>query len=256
MAICNSLMAISEGHGGFGCRAHPSLQLSPPSSQERWSRARPAHAAGVSYRPTHAFSDAVATPATETRFVAPELIQLVARAQGGDLAAQSDLVRRYTPRVAGLVRTIVSQRSAIEDIVQIVCVKMVRSLHLLREPRMFEPWLFALARNASLDVIRRRQRRPEMVSVEQEFIDAPDLSNPRAVTEIFEALDLALVRLKPTDRRLILLIAQGHSYRTVAQRVGLTTGAVKVRLHRMRPVLREVVGQAIGCDFAARRHAA
>jgi transcription elongation factor GreB len=44
--------------------------------------------------------------------------------------------------------------------------------------------------------------------------------------------------------RLITLIAQGHSYSTVAQRAGLTTEDVKVRLHRMRPTLRECVGEA------------
>ena len=86
------------------------------------------------------------------------------------------------------------------------------------------------------------------------MIDTPDTSRPQAITEIMEALDLALARLKPQDRDLVSMIAQGHSYRTVAEHVGLTTGALKVRLHRVRPILRVVVGEAIGIATSATRN--
>lgn len=175
-----------------------------------------------------------------------ELHALIRRAQLGEMDAQSDLVRRYNPRVAGLVRAIVIQRCLVEDIAQVVMIKMVRNLGRLRDPRVFEPWLFTLARNAAYDHIRRRHCRPLTISSDQEFYDAPDAANPQALAEITEALDLALVRLKPKDRNLVEMIAQGHSYQTVAARSGLTTGAVKVRLHRVRPILRAVVGGAIG----------
>ena len=155
-------------------------------------------------------------------------------------------MRQYLPRVSGLIRAIVIQRSLVEDIAQVVMIKMVRNLGRLRDPRVFEPWLFTLARNAAYDHIRRRHARPLTVSSDQDFYDAPDASNPQALAEITEALELALVRLKPKDRSLVAMIAQGHSYQTVAARSGLSTGAVKVRLHRVRPILRSVVGGAIG----------
>ena len=54
-----------------------------------------------------------------------------------------------------------------------------------------------------------------------------------------DELDLALNRLGTVDRNLMLLYVQGQDYRTLAQREGLTPGAVKARLHRMRPFLRD-----------------
>ncbi|MBI4622479.1 MAG: hypothetical protein HY736_04555 [Verrucomicrobia bacterium] len=84
-----------------------------------------------------------------------ELLAIVLRAQSGDLNAQSELVRRYTARVSGFVRPIISQPSAVEDVAQMVFIKMVRRLGLLRDPMTFESWLFTLARNAALDYIRR-----------------------------------------------------------------------------------------------------
>ena len=61
-----------------------------------------------------------------------------------------------------------------------------------------------------------------------------------------EALSLALTRLSPKDRNLVTMIVEGNSYRTVAAREGLTVGAVKVRLNRVRPYLRVSVGEAVG----------
>jgi len=191
-------------------------------------------------------------PAGSARRAAPdaaeraELVALVTRAQAGDLAAQSDLVRRYTTRLSAFVRSIIAQPSAVEDVVQTAFIKMVRRLGLLRDPVMFESWLFALARNAALDFIRRRRCRPATVSDDGSFVEAPDIDSTRATREIMEALDRALARLSPKDRRLVTLIVQGSSYRAAAQRVGLSVGAVKVRLNRVRPFLRVSISEAIG----------
>jgi len=175
-----------------------------------------------------------------------ELVALVVRARRSEMAAQSELVRRYTVRLSAFVRPILFQPSAVEDVVQMVFIKMVRRLTLLRDPAVFESWLFRLARNTAVDFLRRRRCRPTMVSDEQTFEQAPDTSSERSVAEIMEALHVALTRLSPKDRNLVTLIVEGNSYQTVAAREGLTVGAVKVRLNRVRPFLRVSVGEAVG----------
>jgi RNA polymerase sigma-70 factor (ECF subfamily) len=177
------------------------------------------------------------------------LLALVQRAQAGDMDAQSDLVRRYMARIAGFLRPIISQPSAVEDVAQTVFIKMVRRLTLLRDPITFESWLFALARNTALDFIRRRNCRPVTVSDEGDYQSAPDTNNGQAMAEIMEALEHALVRLSPKDRNLVTHIVQGNSYQTAAAREGLSVGAVKVRLNRVRPFLRVTVGEAIGLNL-------
>lgn len=180
-----------------------------------------------------------------------ELIDLVLRAQRDDMAAQSELVRRYTVRISAFVRPILFQPSSVEDVVQMVFIKMVRRLALLRDPAVFESWLFRLARNSAVDFLRRRRCRPMMVSADIEFERAPDTSSERPVAEIMEALSIALTHLSPKDRNLVTMIVEGNSYRTVAAREGLTVGAVKVRLNRVRPFLRLSVGEAVGVRIGA-----
>lgn len=171
------------------------------------------------------------------------LIDLVRRADTGDAAAQTELVQRYSRRVAGFVRGIIRQPDAVEDVTQMVFIKMFRRLGRLRDPSVFESWLFTLARNTSLDFIRRRNCRPNTVAIDDEVHQIADPSTPSATTEILAALDRALARLSPIDRTLVTQFVAGESYSTIAERAGLSLATVKVRLHRVRPFLRSCVGE-------------
>lgn len=171
------------------------------------------------------------------------LIDLVRRAEAGDPTAQAELVRRYTRRVAGFVRAIIRQPDAVEDVTQVVFIKMFRRLSRLRDPGVFESWLFTLARNAGLDFIRRRSCRPNTVGLDDSVNEIADPGNAGAMGEILTALDCALARLNPLDRSLVTQFVAGESYGVIAERCGLSLASVKVRLHRVRPLLRSVVGE-------------
>lgn len=177
---------------------------------------------------------------------APEksaLIAVVRRAEAGEHAAQGELVHRYTRRVAGFVRAIIRQPDAVEDVTQMVFIKMFRRLSRLRDPGVFESWLFTLARNTSLDFIRRRSCRPSTVALDEEVNQIADPANTNATSEILAALDRALSRLSPIDRSLVTQFVAGESYGSIAARAGLSLATVKVRLHRVRPFLRTWVGE-------------
>lgn len=171
------------------------------------------------------------------------LIELVRRAESGEPAAQVELVRRYTRRVAGFVRAIIRQPDAVEDVTQMVFIKMFRRLSRLRDPAVFESWLFTLARNSGLDFIRRRNCRPNTVAIDDAVYQIADPGNAGATGEILAALDRALARLNPLDRSLVTQFVAGESYGAIAKRCGLSLASVKVRLHRVRPLLRTVVGE-------------
>jgi RNA polymerase sigma-70 factor (ECF subfamily) len=187
----------------------------------------------------------------ETEDATVALRRLVRAAGRGDAVAQTTLVRDYTPRVAGLIRTIVRQTSVIEDLVQMSFIKMLRALPCLRDPGVFEPWLFRIARSTALDHLRRQKCRPVMVADEIELMNAADVRHDEAFTEISEALERALEHLAPKDQRLMRMLVQGHDYFTLARREGLTVGAVKARICRIRGFLRVAVGTATGTRQAS-----
>src|ERR1035438_984788 len=83
----------------------------------------------------------------------------VRRAQRGDQPAMRELIVSYQRRVAGFVYPVTGRSDSVEDIAQVVFIKMARSVARLKAPEQFEPWLFRLARNTCIDHLRRQKLR-------------------------------------------------------------------------------------------------
>ena len=160
------------------------------------------------FRPTCDFTPAEGTPrkagsSTDTAAsdqARSELLEIVRRARAGQADAQAELMRRYSRRLAGFVRGIIRQPDAVEDVVQVAFIKMFRRLSRLRDPAVFESWLFTLARNSALDFIRRRNCRPVTVGIDEQVNQVADPRNENAVPEILAALERASARLNPRPR--------------------------------------------------------
>lgn len=176
------------------------------------------------------------------------LRSLVRKAQQEDQAAQSALVALYRHRILGLVRKIIRTPSSEADVVQIVLIKMLQRLPQLRSVDLFERWVLTLARHVAVDFIRRRKRQPITVWDEAVVMSAPAPSRLATEAEVFAALEKALERLTPQDQRIVRMLVRGESYRVIAKRERISEATVKIRLHRVRPFLRQSVGVALGIE--------
>ena len=167
-----------------------------------------------------------------------QLVDLVRRAQRGAPDAQRDLIVAYQRRVAGFVYAIIGRSDAIEDIAQLVFIKMVRALDRLQAPEQFESWLFRLARNTCIDHLRRQKLRRIFLPFSPEHEDVPEPTGA-VDSEELDALRHALAQLRPQDRALLALVQEGRSHAEIAETLGTSVAAVKARLHRAREHLRE-----------------
>ncbi|PTY08222.1 hypothetical protein DB347_01160 [Opitutaceae bacterium EW11] len=169
----------------------------------------------------------------------PELTNTVRQAQAGRESAQRELIIAYQRRVAGFVYSVLGRTDAVEDVSQIVFVKMIRALPKLDQPAQFEPWLFRLAKNACIDHLRRRRWQQLFSPLEQEE-HAEIAEIPTSVdSEELDALRHALSQLKPKDRALLALAQEGYSQNEMAEATGISVVALKARLHRAREQLRQ-----------------
>ena len=186
----------------------------------------------------------------------------------GPLAdAWNRFYRLYTPRIwAFLIRSGLQEADR-EDCLQDVWTKVVAVLdHLPYEPRsgQLATWLMTVARNTTVDSIRRRQH----VWVGLDQAKLPVLArDPEPATEMERREMQARVRsvLVQLSERVSaisygVLYQRGIEGRTcaeVADALRLTPGQVRFRFHRMKRVFRGLLGRAadaprFGCDSARR----
>lgn len=107
-----------------------------------------------------------------------------------------------------------------------------------REPDDPRSWVFTVAANLARDEARtdiRRRRHLTLVKVERETDPAPpDPLERLERKQAGERARAALTRLGERDREALLLRDAGHSYRELADRLGLSVGAVGTTLARAR----------------------
>jgi len=162
----------------------------------------------------------------------------VRRAQRGDEVALRELIVSYQHRIAGFAYAITGRSDSVEDLAQMVFVKMARAIPRLKAPEQFEPWLFRLARNTCIDHLRRQKLRRIFIPFAPEHENVPEPSGA-VDTEELDALRHALSQLRPKDRALLALVQEGRSHAEIAESFRTSVAAVKARLHRARERLRQ-----------------
>jgi RNA polymerase sigma-70 factor (ECF subfamily) len=162
----------------------------------------------------------------------------VRRAQRGDEAAMRDLIVSYQRRVAGFAYAITGRSDSVEDLAQMVFVKMARAIGRLKAPDQFESWLFRLARNTCIDHLRRQKLRRIFTPFAPEHENVPEV-DASVDSEELDALRHALAQLRPKDRALLALVQEGRSHAEIAETCHTSVAAVKARLHRAREQLRQ-----------------
>lgn len=162
-----------------------------------------------------------------------------------DRAAFAQLFDHFAPRLKGFIVRSGTSPSMAEEIVQDVM------LTVWRKADMFDPhraqvsaWIYQIARNRQIDVIRKEQRPvPEELGEDPE--SEPDASQILGVEQETKQIRQALSRLKPDQRDIIQKAYMGElSHQEISAQTGLPLGTIKSRirlgLERLRHDLKEL----------------
>jgi len=172
--------------------------------------------------------------------------ECVRSARAGDRAAYSILVRRHQASLHRyLVRMVGSHDEAL-DLTQEAFVRAWQALAQWEPGAQFRTWLYRIAANAALDVLRRRKT-VEFVPLDDTFEAADAAAGPERLAQGMQEvrrLEAALARLTPERREVLLLREiEGMSYEDIGRVLALTEGTVKSRLARARTALIEETGK-------------
>jgi RNA polymerase sigma-70 factor (ECF subfamily) len=180
---------------------------------------------------------------------------LVGRLRSGDTQAYEELVRRHTPRLLRVARRFLQSEEDARDAVQDAFIAAYRSIGDFASTAMLSTWLHRIVVNASLMKLRTRRRKPEE-DIEKylpRFLEDGHQVEPsvawcesaETMLQRAETCDLvrAAIERLPESYRVVLMLRdiEELSNEDVAEMLGLTPNAVKIRLHRGRQALRAIL---------------
>jgi RNA polymerase sigma-70 factor, ECF subfamily len=198
-------------------------------------------------------SSNVASP-MEVERAALEEQALLAGLRAGDERAFEALVRDQTRRLLPMARRFLGSSEEARDAVQETLLAALRSLGSFRGEARLSTWIRHIGVNQCLMILRKRRRHPE-VAIETllpGFDESGHMESPGATWEngadLLERREIAaLVREQihalPETYRTVLLLRdiEELTVEETATVLGVSRGAVKVRLHRARQALRALL---------------
>jgi RNA polymerase sigma-70 factor, ECF subfamily len=168
---------------------------------------------------------------------------LIAKAKNGDRNAYGELVQCHYPYVVNVVYRMCSDAELAQDATQEAFIRAWLHLPTFRPGTSLRNWLYRIAANAALDILRREPKTPE---VDVEAMAIPDLqAGPEAALlqkERTLAVQQAILSLTEASRAVLVLREYGGlSYQEISTTLDIPLGTVMSRLSYARNQLRQLL---------------
>jgi RNA polymerase sigma-70 factor (ECF subfamily) len=183
--------------------------------------------------------------------------QQVVAARRREPGAFEALVRRHQGPLYNFCLRMLGQTEDAADVAQETFVQLYSHLGRLDEREPLAPWLFRVARNRCIDVIRRRRTVP--LAMPDDSLDSPapmDPADDEPLPDVLaERADLqrllasAIAQLPPAYAEVVALRYAGdRSFAEIAEILDCDEGAARVRFHRAKSVLRRALRSLVEAD--------
>ena len=180
--------------------------------------------------------------ATLPRTDDPSDLDLVERWKSGDERAATMIVERHAPAL-GRYALNLGVRDDVEEVVQDTFVRAFAAIDSFRGESSLRTWLFTIERRLVLDRARSEKRRGIQLAVEEsDLVTSGDALGDMVASETEGRILAAIERLSPTQREVFTLrVAEGLSYREIADVAGTTEGAARVHYHNALRMIKESI---------------
>ncbi len=160
----------------------------------------------------------------------------------GDRDAYTVLVQRYQEALYRHAEQMTGRPDVASEIVQSALVKGYEKLDGCRDADRVGAWLFRIAANQTKDYLKDRRRRDVPLQEAEPLSRDVDPEGDAERGELGDRIRAALARLTPAERQaFVLKHVEGYSYEEMAELLGASVGALKMRVHRAREALQPLL---------------
>jgi len=180
--------------------------------------------------------------------------QLIRWVADGDASCLATLFERHHQGIYRFCLQMTRHRAQSEDLVQDVFMKVLQKAGSYRGDGSFKAWLYNVARNVTLDHLRRNRHALaafDADAVDAEPVDTRSAEQAASGRQLAGHVAQALARLPEAAREVIWLGRfEFDSYEDLAAALGCKPGAARVRMHRAMQLLASEVGAIEGVTTA------
>ncbi|HKO39261.1 MAG TPA: sigma-70 family RNA polymerase sigma factor [Solirubrobacterales bacterium] len=194
--------------------------------------------------------NATAAPAGLTRLLSDE--RLTRRAVGGDERAFAAIFRRYHQSLYRFCLAIVGNPEDAQDALQNTMMKVLRALPGEERKIELKPWLYRIAHNESIDLLRRRRETRELDT--EQAAPGYGLAEDAATRERLRQLLVDLEELPERQREtLVMRELAGLGFDEIGTALGTSGAVARQTLYEARLSLRQMEeGREMSCDEVSR----
>lgn len=176
-----------------------------------------------------------------------EASDVLSKFRHGDIDAFETIFRQHQRGVYNWILRIVRNPATAEDLTVETFWRIHRAHARFDPARGFEGWARHIATHAALDWMRTRKKESELTAELLDDYAAPGLSDAAVTAEIRQKTAAAFTRLPPKLRiAVVLAVVEEQPHKEVADALGISVAAVKLRVFRALRLLRkDLEGQGI-----------
>ena len=181
------------------------------------------------------------------------LEELVVLSQQDDFKALEELIKREQKNIFAAFSYLCQKDECVSDLTQEALLRVAKSIHTLKNPKMFKGWLNQIITNLFYDELRKTHKRPDTISIDDEneensgcqikfqLLDKKCKPHEKCMSqELGKIIKNAILEL-PEQFRIVIILRelQGLSYEEIAEATHASVGTVKSRIARARCKLQE-----------------
>jgi RNA polymerase sigma-70 factor (ECF subfamily) len=188
------------------------------------------------------------SPSNPTGDVRSADLELVERIRGGDGTAFEALYRQHATRLYNLASRMTGAKGEADDLLQDIFLLAYRKIASFRGDSSLGTWLYRLAMNHCLDVLRNRQTRMGQQTDSLDEPEAAPVASPVPILSAVSRIDLerAIATLPPACRAAFLLHdVEGFGHQEVGTMLGVSEGTSKSQVHKARMRIRAYLANGL-----------
>lgn len=166
---------------------------------------------------------------------------LAIRCRRNDTKALEELIHLFETRLFYYLRRLVDEEEDAWDLLQETWMKVIKSIHQLKEPRKLPVWLYSIARNTAMSHLRKTISYGNLLK--EHDLNTPDENNQISFDWVDpEKIHKALQQISlPHREALTLFFLEEFTIEEIGNLLEIPNGTVKSRIYHAKQEMRKIL---------------